>query len=166
MRSQMAAGLKNLAAFLVCMENIAYLCSKKSMKEIKVTGTVCPIEYCTEGEDFFDNHCILLPFVSIKSVEGCDLKRKTVSKAYRELMSHMPKPWVIRKGKFIEDYTRTYYIPDDASEVEIVTSIEDFKKVLMMCHISEYLLVDGSRIEADDENECLAEDYTEFVIKR
>ena len=137
------------------------------MKQIKVTGTVCPIEYCTEGEDFWSNHYILLPFISIKSVEGCELKRVTKSKAYRELMTDMPKPWVIHKGKFIEDYTRTYIVPDDANEVEIVTSIDDFKKVLLMCHISEYLIVDGQKVEADDENELFNDkDYTEYVIKR
>jgi hypothetical protein len=152
-----------LAVFLACMENISYLCS---MKEIKVTGTVCPIEYWTEGEDWLDTHCILLPFFSIKSVEGCKLKRKPVKKAYRELMAHVPKPWVIRKGKLVDGYTRTYYVPDDTKEVEIVTSIGEFKKVMMMCHISEYLVADGVMVEAADENELLAEDYKEFVVKR
>lgn len=84
-----------LAVFLACMENISYLCS---MKEIKVTGTVCPIEYWTEGEDWLDTHCILLPFFSIKSVEGCKLKRKPVKKAYREL-------YVGRRGNYFDIYT-------------------------------------------------------------
>lgn len=142
--------------------------------ELKITGTVKVIEYCSADLDFHEEYNELLPFIGTKSItlDGKPFEPECVSgqQEYRKMCSSMKKPWVFHVGQPVDNYERTYILPDDAepSKIQIVRTFADFTKFLLGATVSEYILYDGEKVYADDETYLLADDcgYAEYIVKR